>query len=67
MYRLTSSKYADIALFESVIREVGEHQFLLKTQQRYETGFGRHAAAILCQLLRVWISGVPNQLHLLMT
>ena len=57
--RLTSSKDADIAFFESVIREVGENQCLLKTQQPYETGCGRHAARLLCQLLHVWISGVP--------
>ncbi len=43
---LTSSKDADIAFFESVIREVGEHQCLLKTQQPYETGCGRHAEPI---------------------
>ena len=60
---LTSSKDADIAFFESVIREVlvGEHQCLLKTQRPYETGCGRHAAPILCQLLHVCISGVPNK------
>ena len=52
---LTSSKDADIAFFESVIREVGEHQFLLKTQQPYETGCGRHAAQILCQLLHTCV------------
>ena len=64
---LTSSKDADISFFESVLREVEEHQCLLKTQQPYETGCGRHAAPTLCQFLHVWISGVPNQLDLLMT
>ena len=39
---LTSSKDADIAFCESLIREVGVHQCILKTQQLYETGCGRH-------------------------
>ena len=64
---LISSKYTDISYFESVIREVGEHQCLLKTRQLYQTVCGRHAALILCQLLHVWISGDPNQLCLLLT
>ena len=64
---LTSSKVADIAYFESVIPKLGEHQCLVKTQQLYKTGCRRQASPILCQLLRWWISGVPNQLYLLIT